>query len=634
MRRHATQTTTAMRRRLRAAACAGLLALLGGLGSRQPASAAELSAAQRSDLDALTRATVAAGGDLDLRLDEASATPRYLSLRAAATGGGAPADEVRAAARRQAARAFLADYRRLLKVADPAQELALAREATDRQGLTHLRFRQQYRGIPVWAREVLVHLDAADAVYLVQGFHEPTPEGLDVAPAVTAGAAVLAAWAEVGAAPRPGAGAELGILPAAGGPRLAYRVVVEPGAGASWTSFVDARSGTVLRRLTNLRHGVAEGTGLDLRGEPQAFKVWEELGVYYLADPTVPVDEGAGNYDPPREGDLVVLDYLNSDGSGPVDYVTAPSPDGPWDPAGVSAMVNVAKTSAYFSSTFGLLGLDGQGRGITAVIHYREDPTKSYDNAFWSTSREIMAFGDGGATFLPTAGCFDVVAHELAHAVTGYRVDFVYRNQSGALSESYSDFFAAMVDREDWTIGEDCMADEDVPFLRDVAQPHRGTPRQPADMSEYLWVPATEAMDWGGVHYNSGIPNRAGYLVAERVGRERAEQIWFDSLDYLGAEATFADAALATERAAGVRFGAGSAAAAAVTAAWDAVQVFPPGRFADLGAVWGGEGGDDARNLGPGVDFGPCFVSAAGAASPAPLLLAVGLAALRVRRRG
>ena len=59
-----------------------------------------------------------------------------------------------------------------------------------------------------------------------------------------------------------------------------------------------------------------------------------------------------------------------------------------------------------------------------------------------------MVYGDGdGNTFSPLGSANDVVAHELTHALTQYTAGLVYSYESGALNESYSDVFGAMVDR-------------------------------------------------------------------------------------------------------------------------------------------------------------------------------------------
>jgi len=101
-----------------------------------------------------------------------------------------------------------------------------------------------------------------------------------------------------------------------------------------------------------------------------------------------------------------------------------------------------------------------------------------------------------------------------------------------------------------------------------------GKDPQPASMDDYV---DTEE-DYGGVHLNSGIPNRAFYLVADALGGNAWDapgQIWYDTLTGpdLTATATFAVFARATETAAVTRYGRGSAEHEAVRMGWDGVGI-------------------------------------------------------------
>ena len=133
-----------------------------------------------------------------------------------------------------------------------------------------------------------------------------------------------------------------------------------------------------------------------------------------------------------------------------------------------------------------------------------------------------MKFGDGYASSL------DVTAHELTHAVTNLTADLEYQCQSGALNESMSDIFASNVDSDDWEIGEDLPGGA----LRDMANPANGDPPQPAHVDDFVEMPndGSPFNDNGGVHYNSGIPNHAYYLMVQSIGRKAAEQIVYRAL--------------------------------------------------------------------------------------------------------
>jgi Zn-dependent metalloprotease len=139
-----------------------------------------------------------------------------------------------------------------------------------------------------------------------------------------------------------------------------------------------------------------------------------------------------------------------------------------------------------------------------------------------------MVFGDGdGEIFNRFTIAIDVVAHELSHGVTETEAGLIYFEQSGALNESLSDVFGSLVkqyhlkqtaDKADWLIGEGLLAKGiNGKGLRSMSEPGTayndpllGKDPQPAHMKDFIKT----REDNGGVHLNSGIPNRAFYLAA------------------------------------------------------------------------------------------------------------------------
>ena len=158
-----------------------------------------------------------------------------------------------------------------------------------------------------------------------------------------------------------------------------------------------------------------------------------------------------------------------------------------------------------------------------------------------------------------------VAAHELTHGVTEVEAQLIYQKQSGALNESMSDVFASVVkqyingrqdaEQADWLIGEGIWRDDiQGSALRSVSNPGSayddpliGKDPQPAHMDDYVRTHE----DNGGVHINSGIPNRAFYLAATGIGGfagEKAARIWYAALrdDRLSIRASFKEFALLT----------------------------------------------------------------------------------------
>lgn len=228
--------------------------------------------------------------------------------------------------------------------------------------------------------------------------------------------------------------------------------------------------------------------------------------------------------------------------------------------------------------------LDNKGLKLDGTVHYGRE----YQNAFWNGQQ--MVFGDGdGEIFKRFTIAIDVVAHELTHGVTETEAGLIYFQQAGALNESMSDVFGSLVkqyhlkqsaDQADWIIGEGLLAaDIKGSGLRSMSAPGTayddpllGKDPQPADMDHYI----DTREDNGGVHLNSGIPNRAFYLAATALGGfawERAGQAWYDTLcdKELPQDADFSTFARFTVQHAAKRFD--NTVAQAIQSAWHEVGV-------------------------------------------------------------
>ncbi|MHC6592352.1 M4 family metallopeptidase [Arthrobacter sp. C152] len=256
------------------------------------------------------------------------------------------------------------------------------------------------------------------------------------------------------------------------------------------------------------------------------------------------------------------------------------------DAATDEAYDGLGHTHRLYADAFGRDSIDGLGLHLEATVHFG----RLYDNAFWNGSQ--MVFGDGdGEVFERFTKSVSVIGHELAHGVTQFSAGLAYRNQAGALNESMSDVFGALVEQyvknqatgeASWLIGEGLFTRQvQGRALRSMKAPGTaygddvlGKDPQPDSMDSYVRTSA----DNGGVHINSGIPNRAFYLVADALGGyawDAPGHIWYEALTggSLPPAATFSVFARATVRAATGLFGTGSAEHDAVRQAWDTVKV-------------------------------------------------------------
>lgn len=241
-------------------------------------------------------------------------------------------------------------------------------------------------------------------------------------------------------------------------------------------------------------------------------------------------------------------------------------------------MFGFVKSWDYFLNVY--------GRRIRNNVHYGT----SYENAFYDERNDSLNFGDGnGSTTWPLVS-IDVVGHEYTHGLTRRTSNLIYQDEPGALNESFSDIFGTAIEfytgiNPDYLIGEDFIT----PGISDgVALRYMQNP--PADGRSVDYYPNRvyigTGIDFGGVHFNSGIQNKAFYLLAEGgthpitgitvagIGRGAAEAIFFRALVYkLFPSAQFRDARLATLSAAADLYGRGSAQYNSVKQTWDAVGV-------------------------------------------------------------
>lgn len=249
------------------------------------------------------------------------------------------------------------------------------------------------------------------------------------------------------------------------------------------------------------------------------------------------------------------------------------------------AFVGAGKTYDFFSKIYERNSIDDRGMRLDSTVHY----DSAYNNAFWNGRQ--MVYGDGdGQIFERFTASMDVIAHELAHGITQFEAGLVYRNQPGALNEHFSDVFGSLVKqyakkqtaaKADWLIGKGLFtkAIKGV-ALRSMKEPGTayndpliGQDPQPGHMKNFVKT----TRDNGGVHINSGIPNKAFYEAAIRLGGhawEKTGRIWYITLrDRLRSNSQFQDCANLTLAVAAELYGAGGTEQKAVQEAWDAVGI-------------------------------------------------------------
>ncbi len=226
--------------------------------------------------------------------------------------------------------------------------------------------------------------------------------------------------------------------------------------------------------------------------------------------------------------------------------------NGSQDEAATDAHWGAEMTYDYFYEKHGYKSLNNKDMPLITYVHY----DNKWVNAQWTGG--WAQFGDGDGTDYSALTSLDVVGHEFTHGLTDFTADLRYRDESGALNESFSDIFGAAIefwadpDNSDWLMGEDFHITGSA--FRNMADPNdEGDPDTYKGKS---W--ATGTGDNGGVHTNSGVQNFWFYLMAEGgtgsndngdyydvegLGLDGAALIAFRNLRFYLAElSTYADA--------------------------------------------------------------------------------------------
>lgn len=499
--------------------------LASGLSSQQPISALGAATGPRAALAALQARTPA---QIDASFDPVTGVAEFVTPRGAAERlpyTPTPAERGKPEA---IARGFLDQNRALFGLRSAGDELRLLRyQADPTLGFTHLRLEQVYHGLPVFGRQLMVHLDRDQQIVAVNGQFQPAVD-VPTTPVISAAQAMETALADLkGEKLLPFELAKIEIVPAPedtrlavyvdyqGNPTLVWQVTILTAAPlGQWSYFINAGRPVVV-------HAIDGVMPIKRRRTFTAQNTTRIPG-------RLIIDEGERARDPVAQA--------AHDGAGVV-----------YD---------------YYFTKFKRNSIDDQGMPLVSTVNFGSDPQDA-ENAAWVGEYGQMIYGDGGRIFRPLPYGLDVVGHEFTHGVIDSSSQLIYEVQSGALNESYADVFGVMIDRDDWLIGEDVIKSPPypTPYLRNLQDPTAGgiyDPRdplagvgQPASMAEYANLPNSRRADNGGVHINSGIPNRAHFLLAEAIGRDKTEQIAYRTLtQYLTPSSDFRDAANASVRAA------------------------------------------------------------------------------------
>lgn len=468
----------------------------------------------------------------------------------------------------------------------------------DELNMGHTRVRQFVEGIPVWEGEAIVHVKADGSLRgitddLKEGLVVNTVPGFSQQTAVDMVLKMYDGKAKMSAKPQ----TEMYVFRGPQRDHLVYRVETPRLDGSEHTSapvvFIDAHTGEKVFEYDNLQ----TGSGTSLYSGTVSITTSSVGSTYYMED----LGRKMGTFNMNNTGNTTT-------GTGGTQSRYTDTDD-IWNStvqqAGVDAHYGARWTYDYFLNVHGRNGINGSGGPgtttaaansgvslVTSRVHFGNN----YNNAFWY--QNMMTYGDGNGTTFSPLTTLDIAGHEMTHGVTQYSANLTYANESGALNESMSDVFGAMVElyarggaatSDTWKIGEQAYTPGTAgDALRYMNNPHLASNGgyTADDDPDHYSERYTGTADSGGVHINSGIPNHAFYLMAAGgthhlsgvsvtgIGTTDAARIWYRSLTvYMTSGTNFSGARTAMLNAATDLFGSSSAQYNTVATGWCAVGV-------------------------------------------------------------
>jgi Zn-dependent metalloprotease len=395
------------------------------------------------------------------------------------------------------------------------EELNLLRKIKDSNKVTHYRYQQSFRGIPLWGMHTNVGISSSNKAIRLHG-SVVLETGLDVKhipSSLDPQGALRNAKEDHKKKDKTATwnfrNEEYGTYIYFHKNNKAYLVYVisffadnEKGSPSRPVQIIDAKTGKVLLSYDNLQN--ADGTGPGGN---------EKVGLYYYGiDPIPP------NYPPfgvTQNGttctmnttDVKTVDLNHgTTGTTPFSYTCFYN-----DHKYINGGHCPLNDAQYFGQVvfdmyqawYGVPVLPFQ---LTLRCHY----STNYENAFWDGS--TMTFGDGYTTFYPLVG-LDVVAHEVSHGFTDFNSDLIYSGESGGINEAFSDMAGEaaefyMRNTNDFEVGWDIFKDPNGALRYMYDPPKDGISIDHVD--DYY-----SGMD---VHYSSGIFNKAFWLIATSTG--------------------------------------------------------------------------------------------------------------------
>jgi bacillolysin len=400
----------------------------------------------------------------------------------------------------QVARAFLGTYGQIVGVRSQQTELTLLKQERTANADGFVRFQQVYRTIPVMGGELNVHVNQQRNVTSVNGEILPNIT-LNTTPSIDSDNASTIARNYI--AKQYGIAADT--LSVAKSTLWIYNPQLLGGPGTQITTL-------------NWRTEVRGQRGADPIRELVLVNANNGIVTLHFNQIAYALNQRVCNSNNVMDTDYDSNNNCNTDAKAARLNSNTPSSN---------ADVNIAweytkATYDYFFQVLGRDSIDNKGMRLISLVNYcPKGEVCPFENAYWNGVQ--MTYGPGFAS------ADDVVAHELTHGITERTASLFYYFQSGAINESMSDVFGELIDQSylgnstdnssvKWLMGEDLTigAIRSMSTPADFQQPDKMT-----DTDYYVNFTTPDYAsyggynDSGGVHTNSGVNNKAAYLMVD-----------------------------------------------------------------------------------------------------------------------
>lgn len=439
-------------------------------------------------------------------------------------------------------------------------------------GNTYYRFYQEYEGIPVYGRSIIVAADGYGNSLTLSGNYLNV-RNIETTPQIDENLALEYTKLHYGE----------NINVSNGGlkiyslnnmsPELVWTMYINSDT-INESCFISAKGGNVIAQISLSYTDDISHKGVDVDGETLNFNTTTLGALYSLEDEERNIHVyNAGN-------ETLLFELLNSGGLYGLKLYTHPigsdekvltpvaiSQFGDWEDAyAITSMGRTAMVYDFYDLVLNHIGFANSNAPIYVAYNDYFDGVVEQAMSSWfkledGSSAPVTLLHFGSETSLS----IDLIAHEYTHSVEHAISSMVYLGESGALMESYSDILGECI--EDWSYlidnnGEkrydtNHLMDDSCDWLhnggtRDLVNPENSTEGDftphPRIYQGSNWVDTSDSFDYGGVHINSTVISHAAYLMNTGIGgnpnyqalsTEDLAHLFYETLYTLPSDCTF-----------------------------------------------------------------------------------------------